>query len=77
MQQEEEGVRGFHRGLSPALLASAGSWGGYFYFYENSKARKMKNLQDIRNNSLSRDNHLSQEKFGREELGPVDHVRTK
>jgi solute carrier family 25 folate transporter 32 len=38
-----QGIHGFYRGLSPAIVASSGSWGGYFYFYELSKKRKLKN----------------------------------
>ena len=29
---KKEGPTGFFRGISPALVASSGSWGGYFYF---------------------------------------------
>jgi solute carrier family 25 folate transporter 32 len=34
-----EGVRGFYRGMAPALLGSGASWGLYFYFYEACKRR--------------------------------------
>jgi solute carrier family 25 folate transporter 32 len=37
-----EGVRGFYRGMSPAVVASSIAWGGYFYFYEISKGRKLR-----------------------------------
>ncbi len=37
----EEGAHGLYQGMSPALFAASGSWGGYFYFYEKSKARKL------------------------------------
>ncbi len=37
----EEGLHGLYQGMSPALFAASGSWGGYFYFYEKSKARKL------------------------------------
>ena len=36
-----EGVRGLYKGVTPAMIASSGSWGGYFYFYELSKSRKL------------------------------------
>ena len=36
---QREGLRGLYAGLSPAVLASALSWGGYFFFYEHSKVR--------------------------------------
>lgn len=39
----EEGFRGLYQGMTPALIAASGSWGGYFYFYELSKARKLAN----------------------------------
>mmetsp|Transcript_36468 Transcript_36468/g.79401 ORF Transcript_36468/g.79401 Transcript_36468/m.79401 type:complete len:425 (+) Transcript_36468:98-1372(+) len=32
-----EGVLGLYQGLSPALVASAVSWGGYFFLYEGMK----------------------------------------
>lgn len=35
-----EGFRGFYQGLSPALLGASASWGLYFFFYENAKARR-------------------------------------
>jgi len=37
----QEGAAGFYRGMAPAILASSGSWGGYFFFYELSKKRKL------------------------------------
>ena len=38
---KKEGVRGFYQGLTPALIGACGSWGGYFYFYETAKKRKL------------------------------------
>lgn len=40
----KEGIKGLYQGITPALIASSGSWGGYFYFYELSKQRKTKYL---------------------------------
>ena len=40
-----EGVKGLYQGMSPALVGASGSWGGYFYFYEQSKERKLRKLQ--------------------------------
>ena len=34
-----EGLAGLYQGLTPALIGSAPSWGGYFFFYERAKAR--------------------------------------
>lgn len=41
-----EGVIGLYQGMWPAMLASAGSWGGYFFCYEASKARKLASRTD-------------------------------
>jgi solute carrier family 25 folate transporter 32 len=41
-----EGYRGLYQGMSPALFAASGSWGGYFFFYERSKKRKLAKLAD-------------------------------
>jgi hypothetical protein len=41
-----EGVLGLYKGLAPGLLASGGSWGGYFFLYENSKSRKLSQSGD-------------------------------
>lgn len=41
---KNEGVRGFYQGVTPALFAASGSWGGYFLVYEASKERKLKAL---------------------------------
>jgi solute carrier family 25 folate transporter 32 len=38
---KNEGIRGLYQGLTPAIVAASGSWGGYFYFYEASKKRKL------------------------------------
>ena len=42
---KQEGVAGLYKGLTPAVLASCGSWGGYFYLYEMAKRRKLSELQ--------------------------------
>jgi len=34
-----EGLRGLYQGWTPAVLGSAISWGGYFYFYEGFKRK--------------------------------------
>ena len=50
------------QGIIPAVIASAGSWGGYFYFYENSKKRKLANSNrtpEGRNLPLNAFDHLS------------------
>lgn len=55
---KEEGVRGLFQGVSPAVLASAVSWGGYFYFYENSKKRKLNQAFDGSGKQLRTKDHL-------------------
>jgi Mitochondrial carrier protein len=41
---KNEGLRGFYQGMTPAIIGACGSWGGYFYFYEMAKKRRMANL---------------------------------
>ena len=38
---QREGVRGLYQGLGPALLGNTVTWGGYFFFYEAAKQRKL------------------------------------
>jgi solute carrier family 25 folate transporter 32 len=52
-----EGIRGLYRGVVPATVAAAGSWGGFFYFYEYSKARKLQYYADGDGN-LGVDDHV-------------------
>lgn len=61
----EEGVVGLYQGMSPALFAASGSWGGYFYFYEKSKARKLKDREHLNCNT---------EQGKKEQLTSTDHV---
>lgn len=37
---ESEGIKGFYKGMTPAVFAASVSWGGYFFFYENAKKRR-------------------------------------
>lgn len=41
-----EGVPGLYQGLTPALLGSAVSWGGFFFLYEGIKSQMIKNQTD-------------------------------
>lgn len=43
---KREGFRGLYQGLTPALIGACGSWGGYFYFYETAKQRKLAALKN-------------------------------
>eukprot|EP01036_Dinobryon_divergens_P036853 gene36853-48068_t len=38
---QNEGILGLYQGVTPSIIAASGSWGGYFYFYELSKLRKL------------------------------------
>lgn len=42
--RQTEGLQGFYRGMTPAVVASSIAWGGYFYFYERSKERRLGNM---------------------------------
>lgn len=53
---EKEGFRGLYQGLTPAILGACGSWGGYFYFYEMAKKRKLS--QRTKNDKLQTVDHL-------------------
>ena len=54
---KNEGWKGLYQGMSPALFAASGSWGGYFYIYELSKERKIKKL--INGANLNTVDHVS------------------
>ena len=47
---KHEGYRGLYRGLTPALIGSAASWGGFFIIYEELKQQL---LQRKRQNAVS------------------------
>eukprot|EP01031_Cornospumella_fuschlensis_P031735 gene31735-38356_t len=56
-----EGIYGLYRGVVPAAVAASGSWGGYFYFYELSKQRKLlhkSTYQNSHQSSLDTVDHL-------------------
>ena len=43
---KNERIKGFYQGVTPALFAASGSWGGYFLAYESSKQRKLSGRLD-------------------------------
>mmetsp|Transcript_17640 Transcript_17640/g.15918 ORF Transcript_17640/g.15918 Transcript_17640/m.15918 type:complete len:115 (+) Transcript_17640:41-385(+) len=53
-----EGIIGLYKGMFPAIIASAGSWGGYFYLYELSKHRKLQYKYDSNTNQLNVIDHV-------------------
>lgn len=65
-----EGTSGLYRGMTPALVASSGSWGGYFYFYELSKKRKLGLLNGGQNANYGDDNTVAKN----QKLGVRDHL---
>jgi Mitochondrial carrier protein len=52
-----EGIAGLYQGLTPAVLGSSISWGGYFFFYENFKQLyvRYKNKNQSKSNSGTAD----------------------
>jgi solute carrier family 25 folate transporter 32 len=70
---KHEGYAGLYRGMTPAIIGSAASWGGFFIIYEELKRqmllRKMKNADVILHNSpismeeydVSKDMHVDEE----------------
>uniref|UniRef100_A0A7S1ZHN0 Mitochondrial carrier protein n=1 Tax=Ditylum brightwellii TaxID=49249 RepID=A0A7S1ZHN0_9STRA len=54
-----EGLLGLYQGLTPALLASAASWGGYFFFYEGIKTKMiMMSLSEQQKNNNKKLSHV-------------------
>jgi len=53
-----EGILGLYQGISPAVLGSSASWGGYFFFYEGIKKEMMQHKVSsiMRGKCLSDDN---------------------
>jgi solute carrier family 25 folate transporter 32 len=67
-----EGVRGLYQGWTPAVVGSAVSWGGYFYFYEGLKKHVLEyKLQKQRNIAACSD--LSHETVVLATLNSWDH----
>lgn len=71
-----EGYLGLYRGLSPAIIGSAASYGGFFFLYEDIKGRMMvrKQHEVMMNRSLSiqRDSSTNNA-FEEVKLGPMEH----
>ena len=74
-----EGYLGLYRGLSPAIIGSAASYGGFFFLYEDIKGRMMvrKQREVVMNRSPSSnrgDSYTKNNAFeGGVKLGPMEH----
>jgi solute carrier family 25 (mitochondrial folate transporter), member 32 len=55
---QNEGIKGLYKGMTPGVIASTGSWGGYFYFYELSKRRKLGEKKDMEIKTLGLTDHM-------------------
>jgi solute carrier family 25 folate transporter 32 len=74
-----EGYVGLYRGLMPAIIGSAASWGGFFIIYEDIKGRMMHRKRTME----QRQHHSSTIGVGEERrfddnymsvrLGPIEH----
>ena len=64
-----EGILGLYQGLTPSLLGSAISWGGYFYFYEGMKRNL---LSYYKNKNINNNNHNTNTTI-KLQLGPLDN----
>ena len=63
-----EGVYGLYNGISPAVIGSSISWGGYFFFYEGIKKTMLQNKKQKRLNQIDSkriEEHIS--------LGPLEN----
>jgi len=54
---QKEGMVGLYQGLSPALVGSAVSWGGYFYAYESLKRILIQQKVNRQNKKCSEENN--------------------
>ena len=71
-----EGFAGLYQGLSPALLGSAVSWGGYFFLYEGIKKRWADRKREKRSRKIDGVTKDSVDGIGRSDiaaLGPAEH----
>jgi solute carrier family 25 folate transporter 32 len=55
---QNEGFPGLYKGMAPGIIASTGSWGGYFYFYELSKRRKISQRESSASKTLGVPDHM-------------------
>mmetsp|Transcript_21329 Transcript_21329/g.26131 ORF Transcript_21329/g.26131 Transcript_21329/m.26131 type:complete len:389 (+) Transcript_21329:264-1430(+) len=51
--RHEGGIYGLYQGINPALIGSAVSWGGYFFFYERIKSELL--LRKLHRQRMERD----------------------
>jgi len=68
-----EGIRGLYQGLTPALLGSSLSWGGYFFLYEGLKNKWMANKEQkllLRQQGISTS---SRQPMSSSSLGPMEN----
>mmetsp|Transcript_1800 Transcript_1800/g.2515 ORF Transcript_1800/g.2515 Transcript_1800/m.2515 type:complete len:294 (+) Transcript_1800:89-970(+) len=50
---KHEGIKGIYQGLTPALVGSAASWGGYFFLYDSMKSE----WKNYKKHHFQQDNH--------------------
>lgn len=71
-----EGYLGLYRGLTPAIIGSAASWGGFFILYEEMKRQMLKRKQDIHGYNASSQYFTVAENQQQQvavKLGPTEH----
>jgi len=76
-----EGYLGLYRGLSPAIIGSAASWGGFFILYEDFKGRmtSRKQAELARNSSIvartvgGKQHYVVESQQQAAKLGPIEH----
>lgn len=68
-----EGVVGLYNGIAPAILGSAMSWGGYFFFYEGIKTRLLKRKQQALSQSIIHKNNYEDNQISTIKLGPMEN----
>ena len=53
-----EGLLGLYQGMSPAIIGSSASWGGYFFLYEGMKQKYRSYKRQNRNDHLVDDDNI-------------------
>ena len=71
---KHEGVLGLYRGLGPALVGSAASWGGYFFIYERLKSNMLKQkLGNVQKSLICTEGSLQSNDSSSVKLGPLEN----
>mmetsp|Transcript_35450 Transcript_35450/g.72493 ORF Transcript_35450/g.72493 Transcript_35450/m.72493 type:complete len:466 (+) Transcript_35450:103-1500(+) len=71
---KHEGYKGLYRGLTPALIGSAASWGGFFILYEELKLQLLQRKRQSAATLLSQQQSYASLEGGQYEISKDMHV---